>query len=148
MVRTPESAARLDTEIRTGFLKFEGVVELFFDETHKNEVKKRGNFGQELQNQRKSVSSLLQYFRGSCMVPKVPVRCCHWLPKYNRVSRTFKALFQTPITFSTTEKEHPTSKDPLSRILSGLSIPMGVLREHCSDARIWPPNEIMKGWKI
>jgi len=53
---------RLDTEIRTGFLKFEGVVELSFD---KNEVKKRGNFkksGQELQNQRKSVSTLLQYF--------------------------------------------------------------------------------------
>ena len=36
--------------------KFEGVIELFFDETHENENRKRGNFnksGQELQNQQK-----------------------------------------------------------------------------------------------
>jgi hypothetical protein len=64
----------------------------------------------------------------------------HWLPKYKRVFRTFKALFQTPITFSAMEKKRSKLKDPLSRIISGLLIPIDVLREHSSDADSWDPR--------
>ena len=64
----------------------------------------------------------------------------NWLPKYKRVFRTFKALFQTPITFSEMEKKHPKLKGPLSRILSGLLIPIDVLREHSSDVDSWDPK--------
>ena len=69
----------VDTEIWTSFRKFEGVTELFFDETHKNKVKKRGNLkksGQKLQNQPKSVSSLWQDFLGSYVRRKVTAFRC------------------------------------------------------------------------
>lgn len=38
------------------------------------------------------------------------------------------------------EKKRPKLRDPLSRILSGLLIPIDVLREHSSDADSWDPK--------
>lgn len=53
----------IDTEIRTSFRKFEGVIELFFDETHENKVRKRENLKSPDKNSKNSQNQYLAFCR-------------------------------------------------------------------------------------